>query len=278
MSSARGVVYPVTPHAMLNRTAPSEGSFMRGLHCFLSLYFLLCATAARGETFESWQSASVRDEMDGSISRSISTKSKEIFEGWLRTGRVHLSYRCESGFYVYAEEIGFESNYLFDAQGAYGQFVRYRVDDGPVTSLAFLVWQNNIDGMSLDVPPASRTDVEEFRDALKRGETLHLELEAFSTKGRQQVLRFDLHGFTRAYEWCGEPISPGGSARTTKDPEPIPAVEVTPVQLCIEFYKYHYAHEVIQELGESRAPDSCKELGINKDNWREHIVGREVAE
>ena len=140
--------------------------------------------------------------MTGAKSGFLYARSKNTLKGWLRNGRVLIGYKCDSGFYVRANDVGFATDRVSCSE--YGcknvQFARVRFDNGSTKEVNFDVWDDNNDGMSLF---QQTYDMETYMiNSMKAGTTMYLELEMSNTDGAQQIAEFSLIGFTKAFNQC----------------------------------------------------------------------------
>jgi len=158
------------------------------------------------KSFQDWTCAISKDEMTGKKGYFIYTKSKNILHGWLKNEHLILGYN--NGFYVRANNMGFkvEDRDSYDHRVHYA---RMKVDDGETKTFKFNVWEDNNDGMSLFGKEGYRSTTLDkvWINQMKPGKTLNLEVTLFQTKGRKQLAKFSLMGFTAALNWL-ERIDP----------------------------------------------------------------------
>lgn len=147
-----------------------------------------------------WEYRVSKDETTGKETGSLTSRSRNILTGWLKSDNVDLSYICGRAFVVSANDLGFSTNNI-DCGSYYCTHVHYarvRFDDGPTTHVTFEVSEDNNDHMYLQTD----NSVAYFVSHMKAGQQMHLELELFQTDGNQQIAVFDLTGFTKAYNSC----------------------------------------------------------------------------
>jgi len=153
-----------------------------------------------------WSFHTSKDEMSGKTTKYITSTSKNVLSGWLRSGNILIGYTCGSGFYVRANDLGFTVDNL-DC-GQYGctrtHYSRVKFDEGDPVDIKFSVWEKNHDGMSLQKRQGypERDNENYLMKNMRASNTMYLEVELFNTKGRRQVAEFDLTGFTKAVNQC----------------------------------------------------------------------------
>jgi hypothetical protein len=173
------------------------------------------AAPAQAAKFQAWETTTSTDEMEGTESYYINTESKNVLEGWLGNGRVLLGYNCQrisptqgrGALYLRANGIGFhtEDSEVTGSGIEQSQWVRMKVDDGEPHSFSFRIWEDNNDGMTAVWPNSSderEYAIPQLIQEMKAGRELLAEVTLFNTKGRDQIARFSLMGFTAAVQWC----------------------------------------------------------------------------
>jgi hypothetical protein len=172
-------------------------SFILALSCLALSSHL---PAQERSKFSAWQLYKDVDKMDGSVTEYIVTESLTPLLGWVNSGKVLFGMTCEDRgrFYLRANGIGWHTDDL-DCDNYENcprvQNGRIKVDDEKPSPIRYRVWDDTNDGMSLIT--------ESLPSKLKAGNKLLLEVTAFHTEGRDQVMEFDLTGFASAWKACG---------------------------------------------------------------------------
>ena len=155
-----------------------------------------------------WAYSESKDEMSGKVTGYLVSYSKNTLDGWLnKSGKIIFGYTCGQGFYVRANNLGFSMDDSDCDQYSCKRthYARVKFDDTGTSNIRFSVWEDDNDGMSLQKRSGypERKDIEGFLiRSMKAHSTMRLEVELINTKGRQQIAKFDLTGFTRAYNQC----------------------------------------------------------------------------
>ena len=143
--------------------------------------------------YKDWYCVKSVDKMRDTEDYYIYTKSKNILEGWLNSGKVILGYN--DGFYMRANDLGFHTDKYISGNRL--QYVSVKVDDGKVYDYRTSIWEDNNDGVSF----AAYGNYDVLINKMKKGYNLHIEVTLFQTKGKDQIANFSLMGFTKAYNW-----------------------------------------------------------------------------
>ena len=153
----------------------------------------------------SWLVRNSTDRMSGKVTKYLYSDSKNILQGWHRSGKLLLGYTCGDQIYVRANNIGFH----VDGSGSiYGcrrlQYARVKFDNEPPKHVQFCVWRDNRDGMSFEGRRYSSLDLsqEQILQKMKTSKVMLVEVTLFNTKGKKQIAEFDLTGFTVAFNQC----------------------------------------------------------------------------
>jgi len=160
------------------------------------------ATASKN----AWSYRQSEDQMSGKVTGYLISYSQNTLVGWLRNGKILFGYNCEQGFYLKANDLGFATDDIECSE--YGcdneHYSRIKFDDGVPQIVAFSVWDDNNDGMSLHrgfFDSQAKADAYFLRN-MKAGKKMFVEIELFGTDGREQIAQFNLTGFTKAYNQC----------------------------------------------------------------------------
>lgn len=186
---------------------PAGGTTMLSSSRVAVLMVCACLWAAppsRGATFQEWSTTTQRHEMDGTSNYYATTTSQNTLNGWLQDGRILLGYDCQDrDLYIRANGLGFHTDDIYTGSGRLERFqaVRVKIDDGATEHEEFQVWPDNNDGMTLR---GSSVETRSLLSKMKQGILMRVEVTLFNTKGREQVARFSLMGFTAATQWCKE--------------------------------------------------------------------------
>lgn len=176
---------------------------MRGLRIIiltvaacLALYSYAYAEVHVDRTFKDWEVNIYIDDMTGKKTYFATTYSQNILHGWLSKGKLMLGYQDEQ-LYIVADDLGFETDdsEFSGSQYIAKQYVREKVDDGDVCTITFQIWNKNHDGMT-----AGYGSSEVLIKKMITGNILFLEVKLFGTKGRRQIAKFSLLGFTKAMQ------------------------------------------------------------------------------
>ena len=169
---------------------------------------LLAFITAHTESAWSWEYKERVDKMSGEMSRSVIGTSKNRLIGWADSTNVYFKYFCDdyNTILLMAFDVGFHVDDVrctkYSCENV--QMARIKLDKSWLRSIPFRVSEDNNEIMELSNFDGSITidGAKWVVSKMKAGNNMYLEIKAFNTKGKRQIVEFDLNGFTAAINQC----------------------------------------------------------------------------
>ena len=183
--------------------------FLKALTCIFAAVSIDAASEDSAAQKYAWECQERTDKMSGRVTKSVTGISNNFVQGWLKSYPIVLVYHVGGGIDLYADGMGFETD---DAKcDEYScesiQYARVKFDKSPPIDVKFEVDDKNNEFMSIEVYDefAKRDNIQMMINGMKKHNLLNIELELFNTKGKQQIVEFDLSGFSKVASECRQP-------------------------------------------------------------------------